>query len=170
MKILTIEKGKTYSFSEILEKIGANKAKWVGYYDRYISMTNQQIIAEKFLSTVDTSSRLAITLRGVVQNYKEKTYSYISKYYHEKGIEVEYIEDIFKDRGPHDKYLIVCDVNGVISVWAMTSGITGFNMIEESNQSLARYEARDTMTIAPIKTEQAPQDLVNFLKKKFEEK
>ena len=133
-------------------------------------MTNQQIIAEKFLSTVDTSSRLAITLRGVVQNYKEKTYSYISKYYHEKGIEVEYIEDIFKDRGPHDKYLIVCDVNGVISVWAMTSGITGFNMIEESNQSSARYEARDTMTIAPIKTEQAPQDLVNFLKKKFEEK
>lgn len=170
MKILTIEKGKTYSFSEILEKIGANKAKWVGYYDRYISMTNQQIIAEKFLITVDTSSRLAITLRGVVQNYKEKTYSYISKYYHEKGIEVEYIEDIFKDRGPHDKYLIVCDVNGVISVWAMTSGITGFNMIEESNQSSARYEARDTMTIAPIKTEQAPQDLVNFLKKKFEEK
>ena len=170
MKILTIEKGKIYSFSEILEKIGANKAKWVGYYDRYISMTNQQIIAEKFLSTVDTSSRLAITLRGVVQNYKEKTYSYISKYYHEKGIEVEYIEDIFKDRGPHDKYLIVCDVNGVISVWAMTSGITGFNMIEESNQSSARYEARDTMTIAPIKTEQAPQDLVNFLKKKFEEK
>ena len=167
MKILTIEKGKTYSFSEILEKIGANKAKWVGHYDRYISMTNQQIIAEKFLSTVDTSSRLAITLRGVVQNYKEKTYSYISKYYHEKGIEVEYI---FKDRGPHDKYLIVCDVNGVISVWAMTSGITGFNMIEESNQSSARYEARDTMTIAPIKTEQAPQDLVNFLKKKFEEK
>ena len=170
MKILTIEKGKTYSFSDILEKIGVSKSKWVGYYDRYISMINQQIIAEKFLSTIDTSSRLAITLRDAVQNYKEKTYSYISKYYHEKGIEVEYIEDIFKDRGPHDKYLIVCDVNGVISVWAMTSGIIGFNMIEESNQSSARYEARDTMTIAPIKTEQAPQDLVNFLKKKFEEK
>jgi len=75
MKNLTIEKGKTYSFSEILEKIGVNKAKWAGYYDRYISMINQQIIAEKFLSTVDTSSRLAITLRDAVQNYKEKTYS-----------------------------------------------------------------------------------------------
>jgi len=78
-----------------------------------------------------------------------------------------YPEDIFKDRGPHDKYLIVCDVNGVISVWAMTSGITGFNMIEESNQSSARYQARETMTIAPISTREAPLDLVNYIKKKF---
>jgi hypothetical protein len=165
--ILTIEKGKIYSFSEILEKIGVSKAKWVGYYDRYISNIWQQKFAEKFLSSIDTSCRLAITLRDAVQNYKEKTYSYISKHYHEKGIEVEYIEEVFGDKGFHDRYLVICDLNEKISVWAMTTGITGFNKINESKQSSARYQARETMTIAPISTREAPLDLVNYIKKKF---
>lgn len=98
---------------------------------------------------------------------KKKTYSYISKHYHEKGIEVEYIEEVFGDKGFHDRYLVICDLNEKISVWAMTTGITGFNKINESNQSSARYQARETMTIAPISTREAPLDLVNYIKKKF---
>ena len=165
--ILTIEKGKIYSFSEILEKIGVSKAKWVGYYDRFISFTNQQIIAEKFLSSIDTSCRLALTLRNKIKNYDGETYSYISECYDEKGIKVDYIKDIFREKEPHDRYLVICDLNEKISVWAMTTGITNFEMIEESNQSSARYEAQETMTITPISTREAPQKLINHIKKKF---
>ena len=80
---------------------------------------------------------------------------------------MEYIEEVFGDKGFHDRYLVICDLNEKISVWAMTTGITGFNMIEESNQSSSRYQARETMTITPINKEQAPQKLINHIKKKF---
>jgi hypothetical protein len=158
-KPIELKEGQKICFKELASKLDFESIDDISvfaYYDRYVVREHQQKAVAAFFQSVECKNKIIIT----DTTPKENSSDFIQKQRPE--IKLKDCKTIFKNRPPHDRYLIIGNMDE-IKIWNISNSIDYIIFSDRNIDVNTIGTIRQSVVFTPVSKELLNKELLNFL-------
>jgi hypothetical protein len=153
-RIVELRKGDEVSFANITSKLELNNISFLVYYDRFVCTHYQQRAVSAFIKAVNSERQVIVT------DIEHSRSDFIKK--NMKEITLIDCKTVFKERWPHDRYLIAFNQNGM-SIWNISNSIDYIKFPDKIITETTVGTIQQSVVFTQITKEMIDKDLLNFI-------